>query len=57
MNKKLQVTLYVIAGYLTIIGALFLFAPSAAEKMMSASLPDATLNMLYGQVVLTLAYL
>ena len=56
MNKGLQVTLYVIAVYLLVFGVLFLFAPSAAEMIMSTSLPDAALNMLYGQVVLTFAY-
>lgn len=56
MNKKLQVTLYVVAAYLAILGILFLFAPSVAETVMSTSLPDAALNMLYGQIVLTFAY-
>ncbi len=56
MNKKLQITLYVIAAYLTVFGVLFLFLPSIAEKIMSTSLPDAALNMLYGQLTLTFAY-
>ena len=57
MSKKLQITLYVVAVYLTVFGILFLFLPGAAEKVLSTSLPDAALNMLYGQVVLTFAYL
>lgn len=57
MNKKLQITLYVIAVYLTILGILFLFLPGTAGKVMSASLPDAALTMLYGQLTLTFAYL
>lgn len=56
MNKKLQVTLYVIAAYLTVFGILFLFLPSVAEKVLSNKLPDAALNMLYGQLSLTFAY-
>jgi succinate-acetate transporter protein len=57
MNKKLQITLYVIAVYLTIFGILFLFAPRVAEMILSAKLPDAALNMLYGQLTLTFAFL
>src|SRR5512136_1466441 len=56
MSKRLQITLYVIMAWLGILGILFLFAPSVAEKVMSASLPDRVLTMLYGQVVLTFAY-
>lgn len=56
MSKRLQVTLYVIAAYLAVFGILFVFLPSAAEKVMSTSLPDAALNMLYGQLTLTFAY-
>ncbi|MBI5824553.1 MAG: hypothetical protein HZB18_11035 [Chloroflexi bacterium] len=57
MNRKLQITLYVVAVYLTVFGALFLFLPSVAEKVLSTRLPDAALNMLYGQLTLTFAYL
>lgn len=57
MNKKLQITLYVIAVYLTIFGVLFLFAPRVAEMVLSAKLPDAALTMLYGQLTLTFAFL
>ena len=56
MNKKMQITLYVIAAYLTVFGILFLFLPSVAEKVLSNKLPDAALNMLYGQLSLTFAY-
>lgn len=56
MSKRLQITLYVIMVWLAFIGVLFLFFPSVAEKVMSTSLPDKVLNMLYGQVVLTFAY-
>jgi hypothetical protein len=56
MNKKLQITLYVIAAYLTVFGILFLFLPSIAEKILSNKLPDVALNMLYGQLTLTFAY-
>ena len=56
MNKKLQITLYVITAYLIVFGVLFLFLPSVAEKVLSNKLPDAALNMLYGQLSLTFAY-
>lgn len=56
MNKKLQITLYVIAAYLAVFGVLFLLFPSVAEKVLSSELPDAALNMLYGQLTLTFAY-
>lgn len=56
MNKGLKIVLYVIAVWLAVMGILFLFAPGIAEMIMSASLPDKVLNMLYGQVMLTLAF-
>lgn len=56
MNKGLQITLYVVCAYLLIFGLLFLLAPSIAEKVMSTTLPDKALNMLYGQMMLTFAY-
>jgi hypothetical protein len=56
MNRKLQITLYVISLYLTVFGVLFLFLPRVAEKVLANSLPDAALNMLYGQLTLTFAY-
>ena len=56
MNKKLQITLYVIAAYLTVFGVLFVFLPAIAEKVLNNQLPDAALNMLYGQLSLTFAY-
>lgn len=56
MNNRLRITLYVVTVYLTIFGVLFLFAPRVAEKVMSTTLPDAALNILYGQMMLTFAY-
>lgn len=56
MSKRLQITLYVTAAYLTVFGFLFLFLPNVAEKVLATSLPDAVLNMLYGQLSLTFAY-
>src|SRR5262249_38382625 len=56
MNKKLQVTLYVIAAYLSFFGTLFVFAPHAFEQMTQSTLPDAKLTILYGQYTLTFAY-
>ena len=56
MNKRLQITLYVITTYLTVFGILFLFLPSVAEKVLNNVLPDKALNMLYGHLTLTFAY-
>jgi len=56
MNSRLRITLYVIAVYLALLGIVFLFAPGVMETVMQAKLADAALNMLYGQVVLTFAY-
>lgn len=56
MNKGLKITLYVVMAWLGVLGILFLFAPRVAEMVMSASLPDKVLTLLYGQVVLTFAY-
>ena len=56
MSKRLQITLYVITAYLTVFGVMFLFLPSVAEKVLSNKLPDKALNMLYGQLTLTFAY-
>ena len=53
--KALRNVLYAQAVYLTILGAMFLFAPSAAEGAFQISLPDPALTPLYGQVVLTVA--
>ena len=57
MNGKLRTTMFVITAYLTVLGVLFLFLPGTAESVMGIELPDAALTMLYGQVVLTLAFL
>ncbi|HSG43285.1 MAG TPA: hypothetical protein VLA72_09030 [Anaerolineales bacterium] len=53
--KGLRIVLLVQAVYLTILGLMFLFAPSAAEGAFQISLPDPALTPLYGQVVLTIA--
>ena len=57
MNTRLRTTLFVITAYLLVVGILFTFFPSMAETVFGISLPDAALTVLYGQVVLTLAYL
>lgn len=53
--KGLKIVLFIQAVYLTILGLMFLFAPSAAERAFQISLPDPALTPLYGQVVLTVA--
>jgi hypothetical protein len=57
MNTRLRTLMYVITVYLLVMGVLFLFLPRTAESAFGISLPDAALTMLYGQVVLTMAYL
>ena len=57
MHKGLKITLWIITAWLTIIGAMFLFFPNVARMIMASDLPDTGLNMLYGQVALTFAYL
>ena len=56
MSKRLKILLYIITIWLAVMGILFLFFPSIAEIIMNARLTDKALNMLYGQVVLTFAY-
>jgi hypothetical protein len=56
MSRQLQITLYVIAAYLTLFGMLFVFAPSVFERITQTTLPDAKLTLLYGQYTLTFAY-
>jgi len=57
MNTRLKILLYVITAYLTLLGLLFLFSPATFAAMMKvAELPDKVLNILYGQVLLTFAY-
>lgn len=57
MNKRLQILLYVMLIYLAVFGILFLFLPGVAEKVLSTSLPDRPLSMLYGQLTLTFAFI
>jgi hypothetical protein len=57
MDRKLKILLYALTAYLTVIGMMFLFAPSAFAAMIKvAEMPDKVLNILYGQLVLTFAY-
>lgn len=55
MTRKFRITLYVTAAYLASFGTLFLFAPGVAEQITQTTLPDAKLNLLYGQKTLTFA--
>lgn len=57
MNNRFRILLYVITAYLAFLGVMFLFAPDTFAAMMKlGSLPDKVLNILYGQVILTFAY-
>ena len=53
--KGLRYVLLALAVYMTVVGGLFLFAPSVAEAAFQMSLTDPALTPLYGQVVLVLA--
>ena len=53
--KGLKNVLLALAVYMTVVGGLFLFAPSVAEAAFQMSLTDPALTPLYGQVVLVLA--
>jgi predicted permease len=55
MTKRLQVLLYVIAAYMAIFGALFLFAPATARTFTKTPY-DPSLDLLYAQYALTLAF-
>lgn len=55
--KSLKITLYVIAFYLTLIGALYLFAPGIAEKAFQITLSDRGTVMLHGFGDLVMAFL
>jgi hypothetical protein len=55
LMRGLRIVLLVQAVYLSILGLMFLFAPSAVERVFQISLPDPALTPLYGQVVLTIA--
>lgn len=56
MNSRLKTTMKVITVYLAILGALFAFAPDMARNAFGIELSDPALTLLYGQVVLSLAY-
>lgn len=55
--KSLKITLYVIAAYLTIIGALYLFFPGTAETAFQITLSDRGTAMLHGFGNLIMAFL
>jgi hypothetical protein len=55
LTKKLQITLYFVAAYLTLFGAMCLFARSVAERITQTT-HDATVGVLYGQYTMTFAF-
>jgi hypothetical protein len=55
--KSLKITLYVVMAYLTIIGALYLFFPGAAETAFKITLSDRGTAMLHGFGNLIMVYL
>jgi uncharacterized membrane protein len=56
MTRKLQITLNVVAAYLTVFGILFVFAPGVFERITQTTLPDAKLTLLYGVHTLIFAF-
>src|SRR5262245_2071919 len=56
MTRKLQITLYVVAAYLSVFGILFVFAPGLFERITQTRLHDAKLTLLYGVNTLIFAF-
>jgi len=54
MTRRLQILLYIIAGYLAVFGALFLFAPAVAERITKAP-HDPSFRLLDGLYSLVFA--
>ena len=57
MSNRLKTTMYVITVYLALLGVLFTFLPGTARSAMGIALSDKALTLLYGQVVLALAFM
>ena len=55
--KALKIMMYVVAIYLTLIGALYLFFPSIAENAFGITLSDRGTAMLHGFGNLVMVYL
>jgi hypothetical protein len=55
--KSLKINLYVLTGYLTIVGVLYLFLPEIGEQIFQTTLPDRITSMLHGFGTLMIAYL
>jgi hypothetical protein len=53
--KGLRTVFLAQAIYLTLLGLMFVFAPSVAEAIFQTELPDPIITPLFGQVLLTLA--
>ena len=56
MNRKLQITLYVVGVYFSVFGIMFVFAPRVFEQITQSTLPDAKLTLLYGVHTLIFAF-
>ncbi len=57
MPNRLKTTMYVITVYLALLGVLFTFLPGTARSAMGIALSDEALTLLYGQVILALAFM
>ena len=55
MTRRLQILLYIITVYLAFFGALFLFAPAAAERITKAP-PDPPFRLLDGLYSVVFAF-
>lgn len=53
--KGLRIVFLAQAVYLTLLGLMFVFAPSVAEAIFQTELSDPIITPLFGQVLLTLA--
>lgn len=57
MSNRLKYLMYTITIYLGLLGLLFTFFPGIARASMGIALSDEALTLLYGQVVLALAFM
>ena len=57
MNSRLRTTMWVITAFLAVIGALFVFAPETARSVFGIVLSDEALTLVFGEVVLNLAFM
>lgn len=57
MKARMKKTMWAITIYLAILGVLFTFLPGTARSVFGILLNDEALTLIYGQVVLSLAFM